>query len=108
MGELKLYFSFLRMHLRSGLEYRGWWLMVLQTLLVCVLDPLGTVLLFLRFGSIGEWTMERILLVYALAVQPLGRCVFKKGRKRSLSHAGRPKKLKGNAGSGHLPRGTAQ
>jgi len=72
MKEIKLYFKFLHMHLLSGLEYKGWWMMVLQVLLTCILDPLGTVLMFMRFGSIGLWTMERILLIYALAVTSFG------------------------------------
>jgi ABC-2 type transport system permease protein len=72
MGEIKIYFGFLRMHMLSGLEYKGWWMMVLQVLLTCVLDPLGTVLMFMRFGSIGPWSVERILLVYAMAVTSFG------------------------------------
>lgn len=60
------------MHLLSGLEYKGWWLMILQVLLTCVLDPLGTILMFARFGSIGPWSMERILLIYAMAVTSFG------------------------------------
>ncbi len=72
IGEGKIYFKFLRMHLISGLEYKGWWLMLVQVLFVVVSDPLATILLFSRFGSIGEWSMERILLVYALAVASFG------------------------------------
>ena len=72
MGEIKTYFGFLRIHMLSGLEYKGWWLMVLQVLLTCVLDPLGTVLMFVRFGSIGQWSVERILLIYAMAVTSFG------------------------------------
>ena len=72
MGEIKTYFGFLRIHMLSGLEYKGWWLMVLQVLLTCVLDPLGTVLMFVRFGSIGRWSVERILLIYAMAVTSFG------------------------------------
>ena len=72
MEEARIYGRFLRMHVLSGLEYKGWWLMVLQVLLTCVLDPLGTVLMFLRFGSIGPWSVERILLIYAMAVTSFG------------------------------------
>jgi len=72
MGEIRVYFRYLRLHLLSGLEYKGWWLMILQVLLACVLDPLGTVLMFMRFGSIGVWSVERILLIYAMAVTSYG------------------------------------
>ena len=72
MREVRLYFWFMRMHILSGLEYRGWWMMVLLVMLTCILDPLGTVLMFLRFGAIESWTVERILLIYAIAVTSYG------------------------------------
>lgn len=67
-----LYWKYIRMNLRSGLQYKGWWMMVLQTFLVVVTDPISTVLMFRRFGSIGVWSMERILLMYAVAVAGFG------------------------------------
>ena len=72
LKEIKIYFKFIKMHIHSGLEYRGWWMMCLQTAFVVVTDPVGVVLLFSRFGGVGEWTMERILLVYVLAVTSFG------------------------------------
>jgi len=71
-NDIKVYLKYIRMQFLSGLEYRGWWLMVLQVLFVCVTDPLPTLLMFLRMGSIGPWTWERILLIYALAVTSFG------------------------------------
>lgn len=72
MKELRFYRRLIRMNLLSALEYKGWWMMVLQVLLVVVTDPIGTVLLFSRFGSIGVWSVERILLVYSLSVTSYG------------------------------------
>lgn len=60
------------MHLLSGIEYKGWWLMVVQVLLIVITDPLSTVLAFSRFGSVGSWSMERMLLIYFLAVTAFG------------------------------------
>jgi ABC-2 type transport system permease protein len=71
-AEGKIYLKYLRMHLLSGMEYKGWWLMLLQVLFVVVTDPLSTVLMFSRFGPMGPWTVERIILVYALAVASFG------------------------------------
>ncbi|MDF2925128.1 MAG: hypothetical protein K0R57_4042 [Paenibacillaceae bacterium] len=68
----KIYFKLLRLHFLSGMEYKGWWLMLLQVLIVVVTDPLATILLFSRFGDIGEWSVERIILIYALAVASFG------------------------------------
>jgi len=70
--EFRLYFKMLKLHFLSGLEYKGWWMMCLQTLFIVVTDPLGTVLLFSRFGGIGAWSMERILLIYSMAVTSFG------------------------------------
>ena len=72
MAEGRLYMKYMRMHLLSGLEYKGWWLMLLQVLFVVVTDPLPTILLFSRSGPIGPWTVERIVLIYALAVAAFG------------------------------------
>lgn len=70
--ELFIYGKYLRMHLLSGMEYKGWWLMLFQVLIVVVTDPISTVLLFSRFGSVGDWSMERIILIYALAITAFG------------------------------------
>lgn len=71
-NSLQLYFSYIRIHFKAGLQYKGWPLMLLQTFLNVITDPISTVLLFSRFGSIGEWSMERILLIYAMAVTSFG------------------------------------
>jgi len=65
--EIRLYGKYIKTHLLSGLEYKGWWLMVIQVLLVAAADPLSPILMFDRFGGIGPWTLERIILIYALA-----------------------------------------
>lgn len=70
--EIKLYLKFIKLHILSGLEYKGWWMMCVQTLFNVVTDPISTVILFSRFGGVGNWTMEMILLVYALAVASFG------------------------------------
>lgn len=72
MREIKVYWRLIRMNLLSGLEYKGWWLMVLQVLLVVITDPIATFFLFSRFGAIGAWSLERIMLMYAMAVTSFG------------------------------------
>lgn len=72
MNGLKLYTRYIRLNFLSGLQYKGWPLMVLQTLLVVITDPIGTIFMFSRFGSIGTWSVEKILLIYALAVTSFG------------------------------------
>lgn len=72
MRELKLYFKYLRLNFLTGLQYKGWPIMVLQVLIVVISDHLGLILLFSRFGSIGVWSVEKILLIYAMAVASCG------------------------------------
>ena len=72
MHAFLLYFRYLRIHLLSGLQYKGWPLMLLQTAFVVVTDPISTVLMFSRFGNIGDWSMERIVLIYAMAITAFG------------------------------------
>lgn len=69
---LLIYGKSLRMNFSAGLQYKGWWLLVLNVLFNVITDPISTVLLFSRFGSIGSWSVERILLVYAMAVASFG------------------------------------
>lgn len=72
MRQLKLYFKYIRLNFLSGLQYKGWPIMVLQVFIVVITDPLGLILLFSRFGSIGTWSVEKILLIYAIAITSFG------------------------------------
>lgn len=72
MSALKLYCKYIRMNFLSGLQYKGWPIMILQVFVVVVTDPIGTLFMFSRFGSIGPWTVERIVLIYAMAMTSFG------------------------------------
>jgi len=70
--EFRLYRKLMKIHLLSGLEYKGWWVMFLQVMIIVVAEPIAVVLMFNRFGNIGDWTVERVLLIYAIAVTSFG------------------------------------
>ncbi len=72
MSTLTLYVQYLRMNFLAGLQYKGWPLMVFQTLVVVVTDPIGLIFLFHRFGSIGGWSVYHMILIYAMAVASFG------------------------------------
>lgn len=72
MKELKLYFKYIKLNFLTGLQYKGWPIMVLLVLIAVITDPIGLIFMFSRFGSIGEWSMERIILIYAMAVTSFG------------------------------------
>jgi ABC-type uncharacterized transport system, permease component len=72
MKNLKLYFKYIRLNFLTGLQYKGWPIMVLQVMIVVITDPIGLIFLFSRFGSIGRWSVEKIILIYAMAVTGFG------------------------------------
>lgn len=72
MKNLKLYFKYIRLNFLTGLQYKGWPIMVLQVMIVVITDPIGLIFLFSRFGSIGPWSVEKIILIYAMAVTGFG------------------------------------
>ncbi len=72
MNDFMLYTRYLRINFLAGLQYKGWPMQILMVLFIVVTDPLGVVLLFSRFGSIGEWSVERTMLVYGIALTAFG------------------------------------
>ena len=58
MNGLRLYGRYIRLHFLSGLQYKGWPLLFLHTIVVVVTDPIGTLFLFRRFGSIDQGLTE--------------------------------------------------
>lgn len=80
LNGLKLYFKYVRINYLSGLQYKGWPLQVISVLFTVVTEPITVFLLFWRFGSVGGWTVERVMLVYGLAVASFGLAeVFSRG-----------------------------
>ena len=67
-----LWTRYIRILALSQLQYKGWILGLLPNLVYTVTDPLDALLMFDRFGSLGEWTVSRILLVYGLALLSFG------------------------------------
>lgn len=76
MNDLLVYFQCMRLQLLAAVEYKGWWLRLLNTCVYAVAEFVPVLLLSLRFGSAGVWTAERIMLVYALAILSFGLAEF--------------------------------
>lgn len=68
----KIYFKYVKMHFLVGLQYKGWWMAIIQQFVMCIIELIPTWLMFYRMGSIGDWSMEHILLIYALATTSFG------------------------------------
>ncbi len=67
-----LWTRYIRILALAQLQYRGWILGMLPALAYTVTDPLDALLMFDRFGALGDWTASRILLVYGLALLSFG------------------------------------
>ena len=72
MNGTLLYFRYLRLNFLAGLQYKGWPMQIISVMFTVVTDPLEVLLLFSRFGSIGDWSVERVMLVYGLALTSFG------------------------------------
>jgi len=67
-----LWTRYIRILALAQLQYTGWILGLLPSLVYTVTDPLDALLMFDRFGALGDWTASRILLVYGLALFSFG------------------------------------
>lgn len=72
MNGFSLYWRYIQMNFLANLQYKGWPFQILMVFAHVFTDPVGVVLLFHRFGSIGDWTLERTMLIYGIAVTSFG------------------------------------
>lgn len=64
---MKLYGAYIKMHIRSKTEYRiSFMFVLLSVATIPLLELLGIVLMFDRFGSIHGWTFYEVLLPFAV------------------------------------------
>ena len=72
MNGFFLYFRYIRLQFLSGVQYKGWWMMIPQVFLVVVTDPISTIFMFSRFGTKGNGGMEGYLQRYTMPEPPYG------------------------------------
>lgn len=72
MNELVLYTRYLRLNYLAGLQYKGWPMLFVTVIISLVTDPIALLLLFARFGPVGGWPAERVMIVYGLALASFG------------------------------------
>lgn len=72
MNGFALYWRYLKINFLAGLQYKGWPMQLIGVLITVITDPLEVLLLFARFGSIGDWPVERVMLVYGLSLTAFG------------------------------------
>lgn len=60
-----LYASLLGVSIRAQMQYRAaFLLMLVGTFLTCVVEAIGIVALFDRFGNLGIWTLSHVAMLY--------------------------------------------
>lgn len=80
MNALSLYAQYIKINYKTGLQYKGWPLQLIQVIFQVISEPFGVWLMFSRFGNIGAWSVERVLLIYAIALTSFGLAeVFSRG-----------------------------
>ena len=72
MNNWKLYIRYARMNFRGIMQYHTWPMTMLSTAINSVVDFLGVMILFSRFGSLGNWTSSHVLLLYGIATTSFG------------------------------------
>jgi len=72
LKEFRLCGKYMKINILSNLEYKGWWMMCVSVAFYLIQEPLFVFLMFSHFGSVGEWSVERIILVYSLAATSYG------------------------------------
>ena len=72
MNGFRLYWRYARMHIREFLAYTGWPMTMLSALLFVVMDPLDVLFMLDRFGSVGDWSASRLILMYSVALTSFG------------------------------------
>lgn len=72
MNGFLLYWCYIKVNFLANLQYKGWPFQILMVFAHVFTDPVGVVLLFSRFGRIGDWTLERTMLIYGIAVTSFG------------------------------------
>ncbi|MDT8719290.1 ABC-2 family transporter protein [Clostridium sp. 19966] len=72
MSDLRLYFNYVKVNVRSTLQYKTWPLSILTTIVNSIVDFMGVIILFSRFGNLGGWTRFHVLLVYGIAASSFG------------------------------------
>lgn len=72
MNSLTLYKRYAAINFRCIMQYHTWPISILTTIVNSVVDFLGVIILFARFGSIGNWTSNHVLLLYGIATTSFG------------------------------------
>lgn len=72
MNGFFLYWRYAKMHIREFLAYTGWPMTMLSALLFVIMDPLDMLFMLDRFGSVGDWSASRLILMYSVALTSFG------------------------------------
>lgn len=72
MNGLSLYLRYAKMNFKSIIQYKLWKILMLSVAVNTIVDFLAVVILFSRFGSLGDWSIYHILLIFGIATTSFG------------------------------------
>jgi ABC-2 type transport system permease protein len=72
MKNWRVYIGYAQINLKSTLQYKAWRLSMLTVAVNSIVDFLAIMILFARFGSIGDWQAQHVLLIYGIATASFG------------------------------------
>jgi ABC-2 type transport system permease protein len=72
MNGFKLYKRYAIINFRCIMQYHTWPISILTTIVNSIVDFLAVIILFARFGNIGNWTSSHVLLLYGIAATSFG------------------------------------
>ena len=65
---MKLYFKFILMFIKSEMEYKiSFFLSMIASTLGTLVTTLGIVFLLQKFGAVGGWSLEEVMLITGIA-----------------------------------------
>ena len=66
---MELYFKFVLMFIKSEMEYKiSFFLSMIASTLGTLVSILGIVFLLQKFGAVGGWKLEEVMLITGIAV----------------------------------------
>ena len=72
MKSLRLYWKYARINTKGLLQYRLWPVQILTSLLNTVWDFFAIIVLYWRFGTLGEWQIGHTLFAFGLGATSFG------------------------------------
>lgn len=72
MSGLSLYFKYSIMNIRCKMQYKAWPFLFISYIITTIINFIGVMVLFSRFGNLGYWSAAHSLMVFGIACTAYG------------------------------------